>query len=100
MFDIQIQILGSLHQLFFLSSRFDLDLFPCFQKKTNNPLAKLYSSSTMERHHLNQCLLLLNLKGNNILEHLNEVSLMIKLLTWSRILGTSPFKWVSYLGKL
>ena len=44
-----------------------------FQVKTNNPLATLYSSSVMERHHLNQCLLILNIPGNRILEHLSEV---------------------------
>lgn len=43
-----------------------------FQAKMNNPLAKLYSTSTLERHHLNQCLLILNLKGNRILENLTQ----------------------------
>jgi len=38
----------------------------------NNPLAKLYSTSTLERHHLNHCLLLLNIKGNDILESLSQ----------------------------
>lgn len=45
-----------------------------FQVKSKNPLATLYSSSTLERHHLNQCLLLLNIPGNRILENLREVS--------------------------
>ena len=43
-----------------------------FQIKAKNSLATLYSSSTLERHHLNQCLLLLNIPGNRILENLNE----------------------------
>ena len=44
-----------------------------FQQKMNNPLAKLYTTSTLERHHLNQCLLLLALRGNNILDNLSKV---------------------------
>eukprot|EP00093_Oithona_nana_P000790 00790.XXX_1545_305_1 [CDS] Oithona nana genome sequencing. len=43
-----------------------------FQQKMNNPLAKLYTTSTLERHHLNQCLLLLALRGNNILDNLSK----------------------------
>jgi len=43
-----------------------------FQAKSKNPLATLYASSTLERHHLNQCLLLLNLPGNRILQNLTE----------------------------
>ena len=41
-----------------------------FQKATESPLAKLYSSSTLERHHLNQALVIINMKGNTILETL------------------------------
>ena len=37
---------------------------------TNSPLAKLYSSSTLERHHLNQALIILNLDGHRILDTL------------------------------
>ena len=29
----------------------------------------------MERHHLNQCLLLLNIPGNRILENMSEVAI-------------------------
>jgi len=43
-----------------------------FQIKAKNSLATLYSNSTMERHHLNQCLLLLNIPGNRILENMSE----------------------------
>jgi len=43
-----------------------------FQHKMNNPLAKLYSTSTLERHHLNQCLLILTLRGNQILDNLTK----------------------------
>ena len=44
-----------------------------FERKRNNPLAKLYSTSTLERHHLNHCLLILNIKGNGILDNLSKV---------------------------
>ena len=46
-----------------------------FQIKAKNSLATLYASSTMERHHLNQCLLLLNIPGNRILENMSEVAI-------------------------
>lgn len=29
----------------------------------------------MERHHLNQCLLILNIPGNRILENMSEVAI-------------------------
>ena len=45
-----------------------------FERKRNNPLARLYSTSTLERHHLNHCLLLLNIKGNGILDNLFKVN--------------------------
>ena len=48
-----------------------------FQHKMNNPLAKLYSTSTLERHHLNQCLLILTLKGNQILDNLTKVKIFL-----------------------
>ncbi|XP_059093820.1 cGMP-specific 3',5'-cyclic phosphodiesterase-like [Tigriopus californicus] len=53
-----------------------------FQAKSNNPLSTLYATSTLERHHLNQCLLLLNIPGNRILENLseNEYSAILSLL--------------------
>ena len=47
------------------------------QMKMNNPLARLYTTSTLERHHLNQCLLILTLKGNGILDNLTKVILLI-----------------------
>ncbi|GIY28839.1 dual 3',5'-cyclic-AMP and -GMP phosphodiesterase 11 [Caerostris darwini] len=42
-----------------------------FQKKSNSPLAQLYSTSTMEHHHFDQCVMLLNSEGNQILSHLS-----------------------------
>ncbi|GIX71562.1 hypothetical protein CDAR_569441 [Caerostris darwini] len=41
-----------------------------FQKKSNSALAQLYSTSTMEHHHFDQCIMLLNSEGNQILSHL------------------------------
>ena len=37
-----------------------------FQVKTSSPLAQLYSTSVMERHHFDQCLMILNTQGNQI----------------------------------
>jgi len=44
-----------------------------YQLATDSPLARLYSTSTLERHHLNQCLLILNLPENRILDNLTPV---------------------------
>ncbi|XP_023323155.1 dual 3',5'-cyclic-AMP and -GMP phosphodiesterase 11 [Eurytemora carolleeae] len=43
-----------------------------YQLSTDSPLARLYSTSTLERHHLNQTLVILNLQDNRILEPLNS----------------------------
>lgn len=37
-----------------------------FQIKSCSPLAQLYSTSVMERHHFDQCLMILNSPGNQI----------------------------------
>lgn len=42
-----------------------------FQVKTSSPLAQLYSTSVMERHHFDQCLMILNTHGNQILGSLS-----------------------------
>ncbi|XP_043192163.1 cGMP-specific 3',5'-cyclic phosphodiesterase-like, partial [Amphibalanus amphitrite] len=39
-----------------------------FQSKTDSPLAMLYSTSTMEHHHFDQCVMILNSEGNNIFQ--------------------------------
>ena len=44
----------------------------CYLYRTNHPLAALNDSSTLEHHHLNMALLILNTDGNNILESLPE----------------------------
>ncbi|GIY63834.1 dual 3',5'-cyclic-AMP and -GMP phosphodiesterase 11 [Caerostris darwini] len=43
-----------------------------FQKKSSSPLSQLYSTSTMEHHHFDQCIMLLNSEGNQILSHLSS----------------------------
>eukprot|EP00056_Hartaetosiga_gracilis_P012607 m.201516 g.201516 ORF g.201516 m.201516 type:complete len:298 (-) comp13715_c0_seq66:477-1370(-) len=42
-----------------------------FQKNTNHALSQLYSTSTMEHHHLDQCLMILNTDGSNIASNLS-----------------------------
>lgn len=44
-----------------------------FQVKSSSNLAQLYSTSTMEHHHFDQCLMILNSKGNQILSHVSQV---------------------------
>jgi len=43
-----------------------------FQLKASSPLATLYSTSTMEHHHFDQCLMILNTPGNQILANLSK----------------------------
>ncbi|XP_029206417.2 cGMP-specific 3',5'-cyclic phosphodiesterase-like [Acropora millepora] len=42
-----------------------------FQTKTESPLAQLYGTSTMEHHHFDHSIMILNSEGNNIFEHLS-----------------------------
>lgn len=42
-----------------------------FQTKTESPLAILYTTSTMEHHHFDQCVMILNSDGNNIFQALS-----------------------------
>ncbi|XP_014270796.1 dual 3',5'-cyclic-AMP and -GMP phosphodiesterase 11 isoform X2 [Halyomorpha halys] len=53
-----------------------------FQIKASSPLAQLYSTSTMEHHHFDQCLMILNSQGNQILANLSpdDYSKVIKVL--------------------
>jgi len=43
-----------------------------YQIKSSNSLAQLYSTSTMEHHHFDQCLMILNTSGNQILANLSQ----------------------------
>ncbi|XP_076275269.1 phosphodiesterase 11 isoform X2 [Rhynchophorus ferrugineus] len=53
-----------------------------FQIKASSPLAQLYSTSTMEHHHFDQCIMILNSPGNQILANMSpeEYSRVIKVL--------------------
>ncbi|XP_041485070.1 dual 3',5'-cyclic-AMP and -GMP phosphodiesterase 11-like isoform X2 [Lytechinus variegatus] len=53
-----------------------------FQVMIESPLAQLYSTSTMEHHHFDQCIMILNSKGNEIFMNLNpeEYTNAIRLL--------------------
>ncbi|XP_037903168.1 dual 3',5'-cyclic-AMP and -GMP phosphodiesterase 11-like isoform X2 [Hermetia illucens] len=53
-----------------------------FQIKASSPLAQLYSTSTMEHHHFDQCLMILNSPGNQILSNLSseDYSRVIRVL--------------------
>ncbi|XP_031641164.1 cGMP-specific 3',5'-cyclic phosphodiesterase [Contarinia nasturtii] len=42
-----------------------------FQTKTTSPLAILYTTSTMEHHHFDQCIMILSSEGNNIFQALS-----------------------------
>ena len=43
-----------------------------YQIKSSNSLAQLYSTSTMEHHHFDQCIMLLNSHGNQILANVSK----------------------------
>jgi len=60
-----------------------------FQAKMSSPLAQLYTTSTMERHHFDRCVMILNTQGVQILSQLRseEYSLLIKVVE-SSILAT------------
>ncbi|XP_044007181.1 dual 3',5'-cyclic-AMP and -GMP phosphodiesterase 11-like isoform X1 [Aphidius gifuensis] len=53
-----------------------------FQIKASSPLAQLYSTSTMEHHHFDQCLMILSSQGNQILSNVSpeEYSRIVKVL--------------------
>merc|ERR1712127_194607 len=72
-----------------------------YQLATNSPLAKLYSTSTLERHHLHQTLVILNLEGNCILEHLSasEYSATLAVVE-EAILATDLSLHFAHLGRL
>ncbi|XP_049817305.1 dual 3',5'-cyclic-AMP and -GMP phosphodiesterase 11 isoform X2 [Aethina tumida] len=53
-----------------------------FQIKASSPLAQLYSTSTMEHHHFDQCIMILNSPGNELLSNISpeEYSRIIRVL--------------------
>ena len=44
-----------------------------FQVKADSNIAQLYSTSTMEHHHFDQCVMIMNSKGNRILDNMSQV---------------------------
>lgn len=65
--------------------------------RASSPLAQLYSTSTMEHHHFDQCLMILNSPGNQILSNLSseDYSKVIRVLE-DAILSTDLavyFRW-------
>ena len=53
-----------------------------FQSKTDSPLAMLYSTSTMEHHHFDQCVMILNSEGNNIFQVIVRLLWLITSNYW------------------
>ncbi|KAK9719936.1 GAF domain [Popillia japonica] len=53
-----------------------------FQIKASSPLAQLYSTSTMEHHHFDQCIMILNSPGNQLLANVSpdDYSRVIRVL--------------------
>lgn len=53
-----------------------------FQIKASSPLAQLYSTSTMEHHHFDQCIMILNSPGIQLLANVSpdEYSKVIRVL--------------------
>merc|ERR1719427_1000125 len=72
-----------------------------FLVATNSPLATLYSTSTLERHHLNQALIILNLDGNKILYKLTstEYTAVLSVIE-EAILATDLSLHFAHLGRL
>ncbi|XP_071954922.1 cAMP and cAMP-inhibited cGMP 3',5'-cyclic phosphodiesterase 10A-like [Antedon mediterranea] len=62
-----------MQSLFFACICHDLDhrgFTNSFNVKFDTPLANLYATSTMEQHHFNQTVFILQLEGHNIFQHL------------------------------
>ncbi|GIY07039.1 dual 3',5'-cyclic-AMP and -GMP phosphodiesterase 11, partial [Caerostris darwini] len=74
-------VFGELETLPLLIACLCHDLDTCgtnnsFFKKHISPLANLYSTSIMEHHHFDQCIMILNSEGNQILGHLSPKEYM------------------------
>ena len=72
-----------------------------YQLATNSPIARLYSTSTLERHHLNQALIILNLDGNRIFDNLSacEYTEVLSVIE-EAILATDLSLHFAHLGRL
>ncbi|CAH1793422.1 unnamed protein product [Owenia fusiformis] len=71
-----------------------------FQIKTMSPLAQLYSTSVMEHHHFDQCIMILSTKGTEILSNLSQDQYehAIKILEGA-ILATDLALYFRYRGE-
>lgn len=72
-----------------------------FQAKVDAPLAKLYTTSTLEHHHFDQCIMILQTEGNNILQALSptDYKSVVRIIE-SAILSTDLalyFRFVDFL---
>lgn len=58
------------------------DLIAYSLRRASSPLAQLYSTSTMEHHHFDQCIMILNSPGNQLLSNISpdEYSRVIRVL--------------------
>ncbi|KAH9492518.1 Dual 3',5'-cyclic-AMP and -GMP phosphodiesterase 11 [Bulinus truncatus] len=71
-----------------------------FQHKTMSPLALLYSTSTMEHHHFDQCIMILSTKGSDIFRNISqEIYEQVIRLLESAILATDLALYFRYRGK-
>merc|ERR1719481_316389 len=72
-----------------------------FLTESKSPLASLYTTSTLERHHLNQALIILNLEGNRIFENLSptEYSMVLAVIE-EAIIATDLSLHFKHLGRL
>ncbi|ESP03832.1 hypothetical protein LOTGIDRAFT_156431 [Lottia gigantea] len=70
-----------------------------FQIKTDSPLSELYSTSVLEHHHFDQCIMITNAKGNDILCNLSQVDYEKVLgLLENAILATDLALYFRYRG--
>ncbi|CAL8085243.1 unnamed protein product [Calicophoron daubneyi] len=69
-----------------------------YQVQTMSPLAELYSTSVLEHHHFNQCMMLLTRKGNDFLAELppSEYQTAIQLIE-ENILATDLSRYFVHL---
>ena len=79
----QVQTVLQLSKYFLISKYFLTDhrgTNNSYQIKSSNNLARLYSTSTMEHHHFDQCLMLLSSNGNQLLTNVSKVIKSVYLI--------------------
>ena len=60
--------------------------------QVDSPLAVLYSTSTMEHHHFDQCVMILSSEGNNIFQGETRQLICFNSPLWSAGLSTEDYK--------